>query len=389
MRVPLAWHNLTYDRRRLGVCAAGVAFAVFLMFVEMGFWNALLDASAELIRQLNGELVIVSKARYALIAREPFTRRRLAQALAVPGVRAAFPVYLEYAASFWKDISATRAEAPNSHPIRVIAFDPTEPVLRLPAVLEHGHDLEEMGTVLLDVKSKKEYGARTAGIERELGGRKVRVVATFALGTDFTTNGNVIMGDQTFARLFPNALDPAETLGMADLGVVQVEPGADVGAVQNLLRRDLPGDVAVYTREEFARHEMAYWQTATPIGFVFGLGLCMGLLVGGVICYQVIAADVTDHLAEFATLKAIGYGDGYLRRIVLHEALWLSLLGFGPGLVLLAGLYWGLGEWVGLPMRLTVGRAAAVFLLAAATCVGSGILALRRVRAADPAEVFG
>jgi putative ABC transport system permease protein len=389
MRVPLAWHNLTYDRRRLGACVAGVAFAVFLMFVEMGFWNALLDASAELIRRLNGELVIASKARYALIAREPFTRRRLAQARAVPGVRAAFAVYVEYAASFWKDVTAARQEAPNSHPIRVIAFDPTEPVLRLPAVLEHGRELEEMGTVLLDVKSKREYGARTAGIERELGGRKVRVAATFALGTDFTTNGNVIMGDQTFARLFPNALDPAETLGMADLGVVQVEPGADPRAVRDRLRRDLPDDVAVYTREEFARHEMAYWQTATPIGFVFGLGLCMGLLVGGVICYQVIASDVSDHLAEFATLKAMGYGDGYLRRVVLHEALWLSLLGFGPGLVLAGLLYWGLGAWVGLPMRLTAARALLVFLLAAATCVLSGVLALRRVRAADPAEVFG
>ncbi len=79
-RVPLAWHNLTHDKRRLVVSVLGVAFAVFLMFVELGFLNALLDASVELIQQLNGELIVVSRARYALNVREPFTRRLLEQA---------------------------------------------------------------------------------------------------------------------------------------------------------------------------------------------------------------------------------------------------------------------------------------------------------------------
>jgi putative ABC transport system permease protein len=214
-RTPLAWRNLTHDPRHLAVCLAGVAFAVFLMFVELGFWNALLDASAELIRRLDGELVLVSKARYALVAHEPFTRRRLTQARSVPGVRAAYAVYVEYSGSFWKDTASTAPDVPNSHPIRVIAFDPDEPVLRLPAVRAHGAQLKVPGTVLLDVKSKKEYGARVAGIERELGDRSVRVAGTFALGTDFTTDGNVVMSEQTFARLFPNPLDPAQTLGMA------------------------------------------------------------------------------------------------------------------------------------------------------------------------------
>jgi putative ABC transport system permease protein len=115
----------------------------------------------------------------------------------------------------------------------------------------------------------------------------------------------------------------------------------------------------------------------------------MGFLVGGMICYQIIATDVTEHLDEYATLKAIGYGDGYLNRVVLHEALWLAVLGFGPGLALGGLVYGALDVWVGLPMRLTPGRAGLVFALTAGMCVLSGMLALRKVRAADPAEVFG
>src|SRR6516165_3721835 len=95
-RVPLAWLNLTYDKRRLVVRVLAVAFAVFLMFVELGFWNALLDAGVQLIQQFQGDLIIVSKARYAMAIKEQFTRRRLDQARTVPGVKAAYPVYLEY-----------------------------------------------------------------------------------------------------------------------------------------------------------------------------------------------------------------------------------------------------------------------------------------------------
>ena len=102
-RVPLAWLNLTHQKRRLFVSLAGVTFAVVLMFMEMGFWNALLDGLVSLIRAFNADLVIVNKEKYALNINEPFTRRRLQQALAAPGVRAAYPFYLESRASFWKN----------------------------------------------------------------------------------------------------------------------------------------------------------------------------------------------------------------------------------------------------------------------------------------------
>jgi len=42
LRTPLAWKNLTHDVRRLAVAVSGVAFAVILIFMELGFLNALL-----------------------------------------------------------------------------------------------------------------------------------------------------------------------------------------------------------------------------------------------------------------------------------------------------------------------------------------------------------
>jgi putative ABC transport system permease protein len=388
-RVPLAWLNLAHDKRRLLVRLLGVAFAVFLMFVELGFWNALLDASVELIEQFNGELIVVSKARYAIAIKEQFATLRLAQARMAPGVRSADAVYLEFTTSFWKDTGVAEAKRPSSHPIRVIAFNPDRAVLLNSDVNAHRADLKILYNVMLDRASKRAYGVVEAGIDRELAQHTVHVADTFKLGTDFTSDGSVVMSDLTYAHLFPNELSADATLNMADVGVVKIEPGCAIDAVRRDVRQVLPDDVNVYTKEEFGNLEKKYWQKTTPIGFIFEFGLVMGFIVGSVICYQIISTDVSEHLPEYATLKAIGYPDRFLSGIVLREALWLALLGFVPGLALSWLLYRGLDAWIGLPMRLTPLRILLILGLTVLMCVVSGLLALRKVKTADPAEVFG
>jgi putative ABC transport system permease protein len=195
------------------------------------------------------------------------------------------------------------------------------------------------------------------------------------------------MSDETFARLFP-AVDADVTLGLVDVGVVRVEEGEDVEKVRAALDEALPDDVTVYTKERFIEEERGYWMRSTPVGFIFQLGLWMGFVVGAVICYQIISTDVSDHLAEYATLKAVGYADRYLNGVVLRETLWLSVLGFLPGWALSAALYELLSRLVGLLMFLNAQRVLSILGLTVAMCVLSGLLALRKVKSADPAEVF-
>lgn len=386
-RVPLAWLNLTHQKRRLFVSLAGVTFAVVLMFMEMGFWNALLDGIVALIDAFNADLVMVNREKYALNVNEPFTRRRLQQARAVEGVRAAYPLYLESRTSLWKDPAPADSEQSNIWPIRVVAFDPADPVLRIPGIEAHVRQLQLPDTALMDVKSKKHFGRCAPDIQRQLARRNIRVVGTFSLGTDFGIDGNILMSDRNFAKFFP---DPtaASVLGNVDVGLIRIDPAADPANVQRLLRQTLPDDVVVLTKEEYTRKETRFWQSATPVGFVFGLGLAMGFAVGVVICYQTLSADIGDHLAEFATLKAIGYSNRYLAGIVLQEALFLALLGFVPGLFISAALYAFLENHTGLPLRLTLPRGGLVLVLTVSMCVLSGLIAVRKVQKADPAEVF-
>ncbi|MBX9678986.1 MAG: ABC transporter permease DevC [Gemmataceae bacterium] len=391
-RVPLAWSNLTHDRRKFVVSLLGIGFATMLMFVQIGFRNALLDASVAIVEELDAEVLILSKSRYSLAVRDRFTLHRLEQARAIPGVADAFPMYLEPHGNLWRDTDAGKDRftlgEPAANPIRVIAFDPDRPVFRSPEIRKQSYLLRETGSVLMDRLSKQDFGMRAAGIRRELAGGTIHVVGLFTLGTDFTSEGTLLMSDMTYKQLLSSRLSPISPLGSADIGLVKLAEGADPEAVRDALNLRLPDDVKAFTRDEYVAIERGFWQSATPIGVVFAFGVAMGLLVGSVICFQILSADVSDHLKEYATLKAIGYTNGELSRVVLAQAAWLSFLAFWPALILSLTLYQVLGHVTGLPLRLTLGRGLFVFMLASGMCMASGMLALRRIKSADPAEVF-
>jgi putative ABC transport system permease protein len=118
------------------------------------------------------------------------------------------------------------------------------------------------------------------------------------------------------------------------------------------------------------------------------LGLMMGLLVGAIIVYQILYTDVSDHLGEYATLKAMGYRDRYLFSVVIQESVILSVFGFLPGIGLSQIMYSYAASATLLPIHMTPGRTAAVYGLTVFMCVFSGLLAMRRLKHADPADIF-
>jgi putative ABC transport system permease protein len=175
---------------------------------------------------------------------------------------------------------------------------------------------------------------------------------------------------------------------MIELGLVRAKPGTDVAALQQRLIRLLPDSVLVLDKPQFIEKERQFWNRNTAVGFIFGFGVLMGFIVGAVIVYQILFADVSDHLAEYATLKAIGFTNGFLSMVVLGEALVLSVLGFAPGAILSVGLFRMCETATQLSMRLSASQWAFVFGLTLLMCVLSGVLAVRKVQSADPADVF-
>ncbi|MDX1645076.1 MAG: FtsX-like permease family protein, partial [Thermoanaerobaculia bacterium] len=217
----------------------------------------------------------------------------------------------------------------------------------------------------------------------EVNDREVEVVGLFEMGTSFGLDASILTSDTNFLRLFPE-----RERTQIDLGLIRVEDRVDPEAVRDRIAALLPDDVEVLTKADFIAREKAYWNSATPIGYIFAFGAIMGFVVGAIIVYQILYADVSDHLAEYATLKAIGYSGTFISWLVVQQAVILAVLGFAPGVAAAWWLYDKAGAATNLPLYLTEERAVLVLGLTLAMCAVAGLVALRKVRSADPADVF-
>lgn len=381
-KIPLAWHQLTTQKTRFAVALAGIAFADLLMFVQLAFQDSLYDSAVKPLRSLKADLVLISPQFQSLFSVKGFSRERLYQVLAYEGVKSVNSVYIGMGQ--WRN-PETRLE----RPILVWGVDPAATTFNLPEVNQNLNHLKILNQMLFDLASRPEYGAiaetfnTTGTFKTEVNGKGVSVNGVFNLGASFAADGNVITSDSTFLSLFNE--HPSDEI---EVGLIHLKPGVDRETIQAQLKAGLPKDVRVLTVEGFAQVEKAYWESGTPIGFIFGIGVVMGFIVGIVIVYQILYADVSDHLPEYATLKAIGYSDRYLLLMLMQEAFLLAIFGYIPGFVLSVGLYHLTYVATMLPISMTVSRGINVFILTMVMCFLSGAIAMRKLQSADPADIF-
>jgi putative ABC transport system permease protein len=386
-KLPTAWLQLRHQRVRLIVALSGVTFAVVIVFMQLGIRDALFDSAVHLHRGLIGECFLISPRSTSLIAMQSFPERRLTQSLAFEEVEFVDPIYINFAQ--WKN-PETRNYWRN---LFVIGFDTRHQVFSLPGVEENIKKLDSPDSLLFDRDSRAEfgpivsdfekYGTATTEVSSQGSNRKVEVVGLFKLGTSFGSDGNLLTSHINFQRIFRDRRQ-----GFIDIGLIKLKPGYKAEDFSRKLKGYLPPDVKILTKEEFVNFEKSYWQSSTAIGFIFNLGVGLGITVGVVVVYQILYSNVAEHLAEYATLKAIGYRHGYLLSMVIQQALFIAILGYVPGLLITVIQYDIAAKATLLPIVMTSERLIFVLVATILMCFVSGVVAIGKLRAADPADIF-
>ena len=393
----LAFSNLRHDRGRAAVSVTGAGFAVVLIFMQLGFLGATKSTATLLYDRLNFDVIVLSSEYLDLARPGRFDRARLAQAQALPGVAKVLP--FSTAQGLWRNPTPRELDdrrGGRQWAIVMLGADPAElGELFLPGdrgLFADAEDrrqaavtLSRLNVVMLDRRSRPDFGAEAAmppGTTTEYNGRGVELGGYFTLGTGFSYTGLLLANEETYATL--NGRPPRTVT----FGLVRLAPGTDPDAAVADLRRLLPPDVLVMTRAELGDRERDYWINKTAVGQFFTFGVVLALLVGAIFVYQMMVADIKKRLPEYATLKAVGYRFGYLFRVVVWQAMFLAVGGFVGGLVTSLVLYRVTAAAAQLPVRMTGERVAVVFALTTAMCVGSGLIAVRKVQTADPADLF-
>ena len=386
-----------HHRARTAVAVAGVAFAVVLIFMQLGFLGAVSKTATMIYDAMEFDIALRSPAYLHLSEARTFPRIRLDQAASLPEVAVAQPFY----------VRLNQWQAPTDgewRGILMLGINPHDPVFRLPEIRDQANRLVEPQFLLIDRMSRRDFGPANGqrfgdediGADTNLGRKRVQIVGHFELGTGLAANGAVVLSEEGFARVAPG-----QTIEEGNLGLIRVARGVTIDDAMKALTKYFdphvdgpsyndgkPHDVEVLTRDELLALEHKRWIEDTSLGTIFRLGVLVSLFVGTAIVYQVLSTDIANMMGEYATLKAMGYTDGYLARVVVQQAMILAVVGFVPGLIVAYGLYAASGTIAAIPMIMTPDRIVGVLGLSVLMCTFSGLAALRKMRQADPADLF-
>jgi len=373
MSLTLAFRNLFHDRVRLAVTLIGILFSIVLVAVQLGLYLGARGMIISMIDRADGDLWIMAYGTKNFEEAQPIRARERYVALATPDVVSAVPLVTAF--TDW------RKPTGGSTLVVVIGADAEDGGLAPWNVVEgDASGLGVRDAVMVDKTYLAELGVSGVGDTAQVGTARVRVTGLTEGIRSFTVTPFVFTTLNRARQLIDM---PAENITYV---LVKVRPGADVQKVRDEIRTSLP-DSEVLTRDEFRARSLAHWLFATGAGVALLGGAILGLIVGTVIVAQTLYSSTKDHLAEFATLRALGSSSGYINKVILMQAGLSALIGYALGMsIALAIVY--LSEHTALPIVMSPGLAALLLGLTVAMCAISALSAIGKVMRIDPAMVF-
>jgi putative ABC transport system permease protein len=384
-RTPIAWHNLTHDRPRTAAALAGVGFSLVVIFLQLGFLESALHTATIVLERFDYDAALISQHYHCLADAGTLPRARLYKAASVPGVERVVPLYVRL--GYWRSLGRPTGDEPwQRQTALVLGVEARDHVFRdtgRPGETPALERLSRPRALLLDSRSRREFGPQEVQTPVLLNRERMEIVGTFAMGTGFSGDGAAVVDHRDLARIFGDS-----ELQWPSLGLVRLAPGASIADVVPRLRAILPDDVQALSRAELEHHEQVYWVRDKSIGILFIMGVVISFLVGMVVVYQVLSSDIADHIGEYATLKAIGYTGDRVGRVVIVQGLILGLVGYVLALGVALFLYRLVEEQAQIPMTPRAWILGLVLVLANGMTVGSGLISVRKVHEADPADLF-
>jgi putative ABC transport system permease protein len=402
---PLALRNVLESPRKSALAIGGMGFALVMVFLQLGFLEAVRITARVNYDALDFDVALVSPDFEQFYDPGSFPRTRLRQAGAIPTVVHARPLWTRM--DLWRcptrprdlnyglpglrgdyDAGSTRLDSIQRRALLVLGVDLAESPFREPIrsqVASAESRLRIADRVLLNELSNPDFGTHGLGSFDgwELGPRRVHVVGTFTLVRSFGADATVLASHETFQAGMP----PGAGDDRVSFGLLTVAPGSLDTSIR-ALRERLPDDVQPMTRLALYEREAYYWVRQTATGLIFSFGVGVTLLVASIVVYQVLTNDVRNRLHEYATLKAMGYSDARLIAVVIAQALLYGILAFVPAVLIAVGLYHLTQRLAAIPMELTAGNIGLVLMLTIVSGLVSGVLAISKLRAANPADLF-
>lgn len=374
MAVDLARKNLLHDKLRFLITVSGVAFAVTLVFVQVGLFLGLLDNASITIEHIDADLWVTSKNTPNVDFAQTFPETVVQRVRSIPGVERAdnlivwfMTMALPTGAKEGTLVYALEDFQRWKFPWNVVEGDLT--------------DLRRGNYLFLDGSAEKRFGKFEVGEYREVIGHRLKIIGRTADALSFSTTPILFLDYRRAQEMSPDELS-----GNTTYILVKLAQGGDLEAVRREIQRRLPHN-DVHTRAEWAAQSRRYWVESTGLGLNLAMTIFLGCLVGIVVVAQTLYASTMEHIKEFGTVKAIGGSNWDIYKILGEQATIAAIAGFALGGVMCWFLRPAMAN-IGLKLIISPSFAATVGVGTLALCLAAAVISFRKVARIDPALVF-
>ncbi len=364
---------ILYDKPKSIGALVGIIISIFLVGQQVGIFIFLTDAMKSIVSNNNRYIWVVDAKTDNANQLGALDMRVGRQIASLPGVASVHPVVIAGAAARFTNgkssgVTLVGSEAPNftggpwgSQPVRP-------------------SDMLPEGAVVTEFFDKNTLGGVELGEYFEINGNKVYNAAQTKGARGFGAPAYVFT---TIERARALANFPATK---ASVFLVRWKPEADKQQVVAAINRAMP-TVRAWDADAFAASTVNTILRSSGIALSVGTLIIFAVLSGLVIIGLTLYSAAIDRLRDYGTLKAIGATNGYITRLILSQALLISMVGFAFGRLLVEGFRMGIaqaGTLFHFPPAVQIG----FFLLTLIISLGGSLFAIRRINSLEPAQIF-
>ena len=383
----LAYRNLFHDRVSLFVTLVGIVFSVVLIAVMCSIYIGMGACIVAVMDHIEADLWVVPVGSKSFdLPPELLSGREKYAALSTTGVQSAEDIVISLIN--WRKLlqdtdklgCASETGGCGSGAALVVGSD-TGVNKYLPWDLIEGTiaDLSVPNAVAVDTIYFKNLAIKGIGDRAEINHMQVTVKAVTRGIRSFTTLPFVFT-TLTLARTLVGAAPDQGTFTL-----VRLAPGSDPEEVRKSLQARLP-DTEVLSHQVFRNRSHDYWLFQTGAGAGLIAGMVLAVVVGTVVVAQTLYASTKEHLNEFATLRALGASAGFLRKVILWQAVLSAIMGYILGIVVSQIAIYFLRDV--LPIEMSFNLVWGLLVLTIGMCVLAAVSAIYKVIRIDPAVVF-
>ena len=370
----IAFKLLVNDRGKFAALLVGITFAVLLMVMVTSMFAGVMSRASATVINTGSSLWVMDPAVNTVANSIPVPDYVLDAVRSIAGVKYAVPLFTGSGLVKLPD-GAYQA-------VSIMGLDDSSLVGRPELVEGHIEDIyADNGFIVVKDSEYPKLGSPHVGAEFEINDHRGVIVGIgrvassglFGIPTLYTTYGRAVQ-------------DLPSTRFTMSYVLVEPKTPADIARIARQVA-DL--GYRALTKEQFIQRTSSFYKYQTGVGINIMLMTVISFIVGLSISGQTFYTFILENLDKFGALKAIGARSRELIAMILFQAAFTGLTGYGLGVglcaVLIAAAKMRLPSYAATVTFFNLGMAFAMVLIITGVASYTGI---RRVIRIEPFDVF-